>query len=212
MENGAVFTGDIINFTSLNDIDREALIKETTVLIKSWVNNTADAAIFRGDSYQILFENTTTAIIKSIQLICWFKKPFHEKQFNLSTRISIGIGEIAYKGNSVLDSDGEAFHLSGRRFDNLEKSELLSINTHSPDKNKQLKIILMFVNMVVNEWTPSQAEAIYLILENRKLKQETLAKQLKIHQSGIAKRLKLAHWKEIDKTIDYIINDIILYN
>lgn len=39
-------------------------------------------------------------------------------------RISVGIGATEYKGESIVVSDGEAFRLSGRGLDNIEKKRL----------------------------------------------------------------------------------------
>src|SRR5258708_36181067 len=106
--NYAVLTGDIINFTQLDNNSRQLLIEDTKQLIKSWVKDPKDAEVFRGDSYQLIFDDTDNALNRSIGLICWFKKhPLNKNGWPLSTRISIGIGKIAYKGKSVLDSDGE---------------------------------------------------------------------------------------------------------
>lgn len=124
MEAKAVITGDIINFTKLSPAKRQKVIQDMEQLLHSWVGKKANAEVFRGDSYQALFNQVTEAIKRSIQLLCWFKKhPETTAKNQLGTRISIGIGEIAYQGKSVLNSDGEAFHLSGRNFDKMKPGE-----------------------------------------------------------------------------------------
>ena len=203
MKKCAVLTGDITDFTSLRNERREELIGDTNDILKNWVQRPEDAAIFRGDSFQLMFEELDLVVMRSIQLICWFKKQANTHP-NLSTRISIGIGELAFKGKSVLDSDGEAFHLSGRNFDQMEAGELIRITTGNEEQNERLAVLLMFMNLVISEWTPSQAEVIYWVLEDQNATQKNIASRLNIFQSGIAKRLKIAHWKEMDKAIKYI--------
>jgi hypothetical protein len=203
MEKYAVLTGDIVNFTQLPDKERLKLIGETESLLKSWVNQPNEAEIFRGDSFQLIIGDITTAIKKGIQLICWFKKHSDEKnKIYLSSRISVGIGTIAYKGKSVLDSDGEAFHLSGRNFDKMTDNEMLSIKTANDDINEQIAIILTFANIVINQLTAAQAEVIYMAIDN--YTQTRMAEELGIKQGAVNSRLKLANWKTIHDGINYI--------
>ena len=204
MKKYGVITGDIINFTSLDNERREELIGDTDDNIKDWVKQPEDAAIFRGDSFQLLFDDLYLAVVRSVQLICWFKKQATNDYPNLSTRISLGIGELAFKGKTVLDSDGEAFHLSGRNFDALEAGELLRITTGKTDLDEQLAVLMLFMNVIINEWTPSQAEVIYWVLEDQNTTQKKLGGKLNISQSNIARRLKLAHWKEMERAMNFI--------
>ena len=203
MKTQAVITGDIINFTRLDAAKRQELIQDTAALLKTWIKEKGNAEIFRGDSYQVLFEDALEAITKSIQLICWFKKHSDEKKkVNLSTRISIGIGEVSYHGKNVLNSDGEAFHLSGRNFDIMKEEEYLSIHTTDEEKNTGIEIILSFVNKYVGKWTKGQAEVIFMLLDGKN--QQESAEALSLSQPSVNSRLKSAGWKEIEPTIKYI--------
>ncbi len=203
MRKFAVITGDIINFTSLDNEKRQSLITATEVLLKSWVDTPADAQVFRGDSYQLILGDINDAIKKSIKLICWFKKHSDaEANIQLSSRVSVGIGTVAYRGKSVLDSDGEAFHQSGRRFDKMSPGEILTIQTSNEEINQQLTIILSFINLFINQWTPNQAEVIYLACEG--YTQLKMAEKLNLNQGAVNRRLKAARWKEVEKGILYI--------
>ena len=203
MRKFAVLTGDIINFTRLNSEQRQSLVVATEKLLKSWVDTPGDAEVFRGDSYQVILGDINNAIKKSIKLICWFKK--HSDTVNniqLSSRVSVGIGTIAYKGKSVLDSDGEAFHQSGRYFDKMGAGETLTIQTNNEEINQQVTIILSFINLFINQWTPNQAEVIYLACEG--YTQLKMAEELNLNQAAVNRRLKAASWKEVEKGILYI--------
>jgi len=203
MKTRAVITGDIINFTQLPAERRQALVEDTERLLRSWIKRKADAQIFRGDSYQVLFEEPSEALKRSLQLVCWFKKHSDEaNKINLNTRVSIGVGTVAYEGKTVLNSDGEAFHLSGRKFDKMKDGEFLSVNTNDPEKNATLEIILNFVNKYINEWTLAQAEVIFLILEDKT--QQEIAEELSLSQPSVNSRLKLAGWKELEPAISHI--------
>lgn len=203
MKTPAVITGDIINFTKLPADRRQALIEHTEVLLKNWISKKADAEIFRGDSYQVLFPNGLSAITRSIQLICWFKNHSDEaKDIFLSTRISIGIGEVSYHGKNVLNSDGEAFHLSGRNFDTMKEDQYIAIHTNDPQKNATIEIILNFVNKYLGNWNKGQAEVIFWQLEGKN--QQEIAKKLSISQPSVNSRLKTAGWKELEPTIAHL--------
>ena len=130
MKTYAVITGDITDFTRLENERREELIGDTDELIKKWVKRPQDAAIFRGDSFQLLFDDLEVAVLRCIQLVCWFRKQAEKESPGLGARIAVGIGGLAFQGKTVLDSDGEAFHLSGRNFDTMELINL------DPDKTE----------------------------------------------------------------------------
>ncbi|ACU04491.1 MULTISPECIES: hypothetical protein [Pedobacter] len=199
----AVITGDIINFTRLNAANRKKLIEDTELLLKRWIKEKQNAEIFRGDSYQVLFDDIFEALTKSIQLICWFKKHSDEKnKIYLSTRISIGIGAVSYRGKNVLNSDGEAFHLSGRNFDTMKEGEFLTIHTNNERKNAGIKIILSFINKYIANWTMAQSEVIFLLLEGKT--QQEIAEYLSLSQPSVNSRLKSAGWKEFEPTMRYI--------
>ncbi len=206
MELYAVITGDIENFTALPDHRRSRFIAESEQLMSNMVKKNQNAQMFRGDSYQLLFDDIYQALEKAVQLICWFKlNSDKDSNILLSTRLSIGIGEIAYEGKSVLDSDGEAFHLSGRNFDLMNKEEIIRLTTSDDKKNETYSIVLLFMNAIIKQWTPSQAETIFELLSNKENTQEKIAKKLHISQPAIAYSLRAAKWREIERGI-YFIN------
>ncbi len=62
MKKYAVLTGDIVNFTKLSEHSRQPLIEETERLLKSWVKRPKDAAVFRGDSYQVICDDIDSVL------------------------------------------------------------------------------------------------------------------------------------------------------
>jgi len=208
MKDSLVITGDINGFTQLSPRNRELLIQSTGELMGSWVKS-KNARIFRGDSFQMLFGDAGVALKRSIQLRCWLKKSNLSDKIMLDARMSIGVGNVAYMGESVLDSDGEAFHRSGRGFDLMESDEFLKIITGQEAFDKQLQVICRLTDIIISGWTRNQAEVIYMVLEEKT--QQQMADELNVVQSAINNRLKLAHWKHIEKTILYI-SDLIEAN
>jgi hypothetical protein len=206
--NYGVITGDVSNFTAVAPDQREELINDTTRLIKSWVSKKEYAEIFRGDSFQLLLNDADETLKRSIQLRCWFKQHSPDKQQHLlDARVSVGFGGVAYFGKSILDSDGEAFHLSGRAFDDMKTTHnYFQVSTVDSVLNEQLKIILGLADIIISQWTKNQAEVIFLLLEGKT--QQEMADELRIAQSAVNNRIKLARWKEIDKTMRYIASII----
>ena len=200
----SVVTGDIANSTSITADKRAELIDQVSTLIKSWVVKPEYAGIFRGDSFQLLFNNAAEALKRSIQIRCWLKSyPDGTDNEPLDARLSIGVGDVAYFGKSVLDADGEAFHLSGRAFDEMKATQsYFQVSTNDPKLNEQLNIILHLANIIISQWTKNQAEVIFLLLEGKT--QQEMADELGIAQSAVNNRIKLSRWKEINKTMRYI--------
>lgn len=215
----AVVTGDIKSFTKLPDDRRGKLVVETELLMRKMVKHPKDAQVFRGDSYQLLTEEVTQVLKKCIRLVCWFKLNSDrislgenvtkkDSRVHLGTRLSIGIGEIAYEGKNVLDSDGEAFHLSGRNFDILNKDEIIRLTTFDEQRNEVYEMILIFINSIMKTWTPSQAETIFELLGKDDNTQDKIAKKLKMTQPAVASSLRAARWKEVEKGINYITKEL----
>ena len=214
----AVVTGDIKNFTKLSSERRSKLVVETEELMKTMVKNTKDAQVFRGDSYQLIIDDISQVLKRCIQLICWFKlnsdrfsvgrRAATDPRVPLGTRLSIGIGEIAYEGKNVLDSDGEAFHLSGRKFDQLNKDDIIRLTTADEKSNEVFEMLLMFMNSIIRSWTRTQAETIFQFLEKDDNTQEQVARKLKMTQPAVALSLRAARWKEVEKGINYISKEL----
>ncbi len=202
MKNACIITGDIIGFTTIPPARRKQLAEASMELLVRWTGNPAYASFFRGDSFQVLFQDVGTAIRRAIQLRCWFKKQSENSDRMLDARMVIGLGEVAYYGKTILDSDGEAFHLSGRAFDKLDETENLLIETRDEHINSQFKVLFALAEVIMANWTITQAEAIYLLLEGKT--QQQIANELHIGQSAVNNRIKLSHWKQIEKMNIYI--------
>ena len=196
-----VLTGDIRGFTKVSPDTREKLIHSLRDLITSWAGP-AEAQIFRGDSFQMLFSEPSEALRRSVQIRCWLKSNPLSEDAALDARIAIGIGDVTYAGKSVLDSDGEAFHLSGRAFDSFADNEHLKIVTADRQLNEQLDVICRLMDIITTGWTRSQAEVIFMTLETKT--QQQITSELKIVQSAVSNRLRLAKWTEVEKAISYI--------
>jgi len=209
----AVITGDISRFTTLNPLQREQLVSKTESLLTNMATRKRDARMFRGDSYQMVTADIGQVLWHCVRLVCWFKlNGKHAADANnaasqrkrLGTRISVGIGTVDYGGKTVLDADGEAFHLSGRVFDAMDKTESIHLTTSDAGRNTTYQIILMYINLLMRQWTATQADTIFELLSHPNATQEQVAKALKTSQPAVAKSLQAARWKEVEKGIIYL--------
>ena len=161
-----VITGDIINSTEiLNAGQRNKLLQVMHQTVdemnkqRNWGELKID--IYRGDSFQIAcsFPALSVAIAISFRarlIAC------SSKDIRWDARLGIGVGKGEFIAKKVTESDGEAFHLSGQAFDQLDKNRLISVLTPDNDFNTELKVSTAFVDDIVSGWTPTQADVFYL--------------------------------------------------
>ena len=112
------------------------------------------------------------------------------KNGKLDARMAIGVGEVSYEHEQVILSDGEAFRLSGRTFDKLNKRRLL-IATNINDVDEPLNVMLAFIDELLKGLSYTQSKYLYdSLLYN--MSQMELANVYNTSQPNIAKHLKSA--------------------
>lgn len=119
-------------------------------------------------------------------------------------RSSIGIGSKS----DVLYDNGEAFVLSGHGLDALKSTRhTLDIDTCWPDINKQLKLNLEFIEMIMSRWTPVQGRiAAYHIMN---ISRKVIMLKNNISSSTVTHTLKTANIDLIERIIE-CTEDIII--
>jgi hypothetical protein len=158
-------------------------------------------AMSRGDSFQGIVEDTTFALKIALQLKASIMKfgseTVHSKAVtNADVRISIGIGTADYDGNSIAESNGEAFHFSGRSLDKMKAdSTKLTLTTSRSEVNEEFKVSFKFLDSVTDRWSISSAEVVYYLLKG--YTEQQIADQLDRSQAAINLRKKAAGWEEI---------------
>jgi hypothetical protein len=187
----SVITGDIIGSTKYRDPSiwlnplKEALGKLESKFNK-W-------EIYRGDSFQIEIKDYFNAFQSAIYL-----KSCIKSIKNLDVRIAIGVGEKSFEGNTVNESNGEAFRFSGETLEQLKKEKHnLKIKTNNHNLDQELNLYFKLASIVMDNWTTNSAEAVKLYLENQNKTQKELAEMIGINQEAVSKRLKRAYIDEI---------------
>lgn len=157
-----VITGDVINSTSIPIEQRQMLldaISSTMDKIKRDVP--LEYELFRGDSIQVVVANPEKTLLVGILLRAGVKSMTpKDSDIYWDIRTSIGIGEVEFQADSIRISDGEAFRISGRGLDAMDKTTLIA-KTPWQDVNEELDVTIPFVDDIVCCWTSSQARVVF---------------------------------------------------
>jgi predicted DNA-binding protein YlxM (UPF0122 family) len=196
----AVITGDIIKSSKIREEERSHLLNELKTSFEKINERFIKAAIppfeiYRGDSFQIVLQEPQQALLIGFIIRAKLRSiTTSEKKEVINywdARISIGIGSIAYQGEKIVESDGEAFQLSGRGLDEMKKRNSLGIRTRWPAINEEFEVACALSETIVDRWTVSQAKVIYSYLLENKTQQE-LAEEFDITQGAISQRITTA--------------------
>jgi hypothetical protein len=192
MDIKAVITGDIVRSEQIELNKRDLLLRVLQETVESLQNKSPmSMELFRGDSFQIVLEKPEMSLEVASMLRAGLKSNTPADSFGVwDARISIGIGTIDYLGDRVVTSDGEAFRLSGRGLDAMEKSRLV-IKTCWQEVNEELDAGLAFVDDLITGWSVNQAKAIFLSM-GKGLSQSNIANSIAKSQQNVSKTLTSA--------------------
>lgn len=194
-QNAVVISGDIIGSSLLKPAARKKLQQLLDAFFSQAVIQWRDLQVqqYRGDSLQaILTSNRLAALRMVLMLQSYLIKESYK------IRMAIGAGAINFKSGQVITSDGSAFQASGPYLDALAKSgEVISIAGSDDEFTNEWQVHSTSLNYIIERWTPSQAEAVYLQLQEHT--QAVIAKKLKIKQPSVHQRLQGAGWPVVHK-------------
>jgi len=191
----AVLTGDIVNSTKLSATKSAALSRQLEAL---FANEGATFEFYRGDSFQAYVKNPAHALrLALMSRTAAIKLSKDNKRVMSDVRISIGIGTITGLVRSLKTAKGEAFVLSGRRFDELIKvGDRLAIHSAHQLANEALQIMANYLNAIFKDMTGKQAEVIFELLKGEL--QKEVANKIKKTKSTIHQRITAGRWPEIE--------------
>ncbi len=211
----AVITGDIIQSSKLDAETRQWLMRSLKAALEQWDNDfEMESELIRGDSFQCLISNPELALkiallirtyIRSLNPTAAYDIYHRENPAILLTnwlfdvRIAIGVGGIDYEGDTLAESDGEAFHLSGRALDLLKDSRQ-NLAIVSTDKNKEeLATMAPLLDAIISKTTALQCQVINLkLLEYTEIE---IARMLEINQSAVNQRSVAGNWGPIQSAV-----------
>jgi len=202
----SVISGDIINSTKLTSEQFDMLlvrIKE----IQHWINDgnsLNEHSIRRGDEFQTVVHDIENALRYTILYRIGIKAL--GKQFD--SRISFAIASNADLRESVSQSMGEAFVLSGRGLKKL-KNDKLVFNSDRLELSEHFELLFKYLDKQLNELTSRQCEVMLPIFKtNHRLSISELSQHLNIAISTTSKSLKASGWTLISELNLRFINHV----
>ena len=190
----AVLTGDIVNSTKLPSVKEKALVKLLEQVLKPYKYE-----FYRGDSFQVLMKEAGDSL--RIALLCRTAAIGLTENNNTDVKVSIGLGEVDSRIKTLGSAKGEAFIISGRAFDELEKTNSrLVISTANRMANLSFQIIADYVNSIYSRMTSKQAKVIFELLKGGL--QQDVVKRLKKSKSTISQHANSGRLAEIEKILN----------
>jgi hypothetical protein len=163
-------------------------------------------SVIQGDEFQFVL----STIEKAYEITVFYRALVALSDLTpmLTFRSAVGIGEIAVenKKNSYTQ-DGPAFHRSRQGIDHLQTPRMKGrrrskIITGDPEFNETLDIVLMYQDLLEEQWTRAQWEAIRWRFQLATY--EDIASKIGIAYQNVQKRLKAARWDKFSRGLDFI--------
>jgi hypothetical protein len=193
----SVITGDIVNSTKLEATQEKKLLKILQTILSEYKHE-----FFRGDSFQAYIKESSNAL--KIALLCRTAAiGLSPEEFPAisDVRVSIGIASVETPVRTLATAKGEAFLLSGRALDDMEKTEgRLIISTPNKTANLTLGLLSDYINSIYKQMTPKQAEVIFELLKGSS--QQHVADKLNRSKSTISQHVTAGRWDEIENILN----------
>lgn len=202
----AVISGDIVNSTKLTSEQFEQLLKRIKD-IQKWITEGYSSnahSIERGDEFQTVIHDIECALRYTIIYRVGIKAL--GKEFD--SRISFAIASNADLRESVSESMGEAFVLSGRGLKAMKSSRLL-FTSDRIELNERFDLLFKYLDRQLTDLTSRQCEVMLPMLRtNEGLSITELAEHLEVADATVSKSLKASGWSLISELNWYFINQV----
>lgn len=206
MKNLSVISGDFINSSQYEANLLKTILKhlkaEFTMIENQLSAEGVHFSIYRGDSFQGVLENPVKALSVALQIKAFVNKTVSKAAQTKSKtpiadiRISIGIGEADYDKTSITESNGAAFHFSGRTLDKMKlEGSKMALTTANKEINAEFLVSFAFLDAITNRWSTASAEVVYYLLKG--YTEQQIANEIGRSQAAINLRKKAAGWEEI---------------
>ncbi len=164
--------------------------------------------IFRGDSFQGIIHDPKNALRIALQIKAAVNQIHPEETKKNRTyskvadfRIALGIGSIDFERDSISESNGQAFHFSGRTLDEMKnENQRTKIKTENEEINAEFNTSFFLLDMLIEKWSTASAEVVYYSLKG--LKEREIAEKINVSQSAVNQRKKASGWEAISRLVD----------
>lgn len=184
-----IITADVVGSTKIPD-EQRGMLPEVLNELAAQLQHICPIRleIYRGDSFQVEVDYYELTPYIAALLRIGLKSKSLNKTNKLDARMSIGIGMVSYVGESLGQSDGEAFILSGRAFENLGKQRL-KITTSKDATNDELNVLSIILDDLLASLTVAQSKVVFECLYDPEIKQKLIAKKLSVKPQVVNKAI-----------------------
>lgn len=199
----AVITADLVDSSNYSEAILDEILKNLNSefeKLQQEYGEEIDFKIYRGDSFQGVVSKFQHSLKIALQLKSLINKVKlkNQKPANplADVKIAIGIGSFDYKGDSIAESNGQAFQFSGRTLDDMKnESRKIRLKTPSGNLNSEFEASLFLLDAIMEKWSQASAEVVYFLLKG--MKETEIARILNISQSAVNQRKKACGWEAI---------------
>lgn len=196
----AVITGDIIG--SAESGNPEQWLRPLRSTLSDYGREPESWQIYRGDSFQV-----AVPVAEALRLA--FRLSAVARAAGHDVRLSLGLGDISFKGAAVTESQGTAFTHSGRAFEDLEGSKRkFTLRSGREDFDREWELILYLLETLCDGWTRVSAQTMALHLARPDALQSDLAAELGVSQPSVSSRLRVAHATAIHRAFDHYLHTL----
>ncbi|MBL4918297.1 hypothetical protein [Szabonella alba] len=198
-----VLTGDLIRATGASDREVERTFENLESLfeqIEGWPwepHQPSRFTRFRGDGWHAILYSPERVLTAALYLFACLRT----SEDTLATRISIGIGDIAFAGTTDLsDARGTAFIHSGRALDEMPRGHWLSVSGAGVTPLHRATCLLIAER--ATRWSVEQANAVSFALSPAVATQSDIAERLGVSTQAVNARLTAAGFQTIRQALD----------
>ena len=213
----AVISGDIVQsrrFSSMGPLLRDAIKQAYLQCAEAFddaLGGLPEVDVFAGDSWQVLVSSPARALRVGLCMRALLKS--YRELPSADTRIAIGIGDVEFVDeDSLSQSQGEAFMLSGEALDRLrEESVRMAVAVPNAlrgngdeqllDLQETLDMMLVLIDAICKDWTARQSAIVSRALMGRT--QVRIAEEMAISQPAVSQMLDAAKWSAVDNALDW---------
>jgi hypothetical protein len=194
----AVITGDIVNSTLIQPEEEQAILQALTSILAPDKHE-----FFRGDSFQAFVEDPLRAL--RVSLLCRTAAKIaapEDAPVQADIRISIGLGDVNKPVTQLATAKGEAFILSGRALDAMDKTGgKIIISCENKLASLALTVLADYINSIFGQITHKQAEVLHQLLSG--LNQQQVAEKLNRSKSTISQHVTAGKWDELEALLEH---------
>ena len=187
-----IITGDLVNSSGLTEEQKQNMQSGLAGFLEGNPDVLLPIQFYRGDSFQLMVAKEKAAAIAV------FIEAITLSTTGTWARISIGIGCVSkITPNNVLQSEGEAFQLSGHQIDKMkDENRILKIAIDSVLLQSILAASFYLAESIILNWKPGQASVISMVPTGKT--QKDIATKLGISGAAVSKALKSGNWPAIE--------------